>query len=294
LGWRGKFQTMMKNFHKVRGKREFLFDDRELIVLGGGAAMICVLIFALGFLFGQGLQEKSVASPLEIRDSGLNRDVPATEESFAQNTVPLADNQTQPSSGTTDSKKKAQMSYYQVLPDSGTYVEVEATPKTKAVAPAPIADPAQPEKGVSATPKPASAEEKPAQPVVTAPVAMRQEEPVSAPALPNVPRTPNDVIYRGRQPQRTTADLTVPGGVIYSVQVSSSTNRSDSERLQQKYLDLGYEAYVMTADLAEKGLWYRVRVGNLPTREAAEQFKRELLSKVGHLAKNPFVIKVTE
>ena len=38
----------MKNFHKIRGKREFLFDDRELIVLGGGALVMCGLIFVLG------------------------------------------------------------------------------------------------------------------------------------------------------------------------------------------------------------------------------------------------------
>ena len=51
----------MKNVHKIRGKREFLFDDRELLVLGTGAVIICALIFVLGFLIGQGVEQNVVA-----------------------------------------------------------------------------------------------------------------------------------------------------------------------------------------------------------------------------------------
>jgi cell division septation protein DedD len=62
----------------------------------------------------------------------------------------------------------------------------------------------------------------------------------------------------------------------------------------KKYGQYGYQAYIMIADLAEKGIWYRVRVGNRTSRQEAEQLKEELLAKVPKLANQPYVIKVSE
>jgi DedD protein len=121
---------------------------------------------------------------------------------------------------------------------------------------------------------------------------VRQAETV-VPALPNVPKDPSDEIRLGRQPRG--AEVTTPlDGIVYSVQVASSPSRADAERLQQKYGELGYLAYIMTADLGEKGIWYRVRVGNLGDPKEAEDLKKEILTKASHLTKDPFVIKVSE
>jgi cell division septation protein DedD len=86
----------------------------------------------------------------------------------------------------------------------------------------------------------------------------------------------------------------LPEGILYSVQVASSPNREDSERLVRKFGERGHQAYIMTADLGQKGIWYRVRVGNLATREDAEFLKNELLAKTPKLINSPYVIKVSE
>jgi cell division protein FtsN len=272
----------MKNIHKIQGKREFLFDDRELVMLGGGVLVICLLIFALGFLVGKDWQEKSVASPLNSEDY-LSSEKPVLAERGVNDT-PNPEKSVQETS--TD-KKKPQLSYYQVLPDSDTFVEVEPTPGKNQASLTPLPDKSQPAKTGSDVPQQPAKEETQVKPVSP------PQNIVVAPALPNVPKSPTDVIVFGRQtPQMQKRSMLT--GTVYSVQVASSPSRTDSERLQQKYISLGYEAHIMTADLVEKGIWYRVRVGNFGTREEAEQLKREILQKAAHLANNPYVIKVTE
>ncbi|MBD3309108.1 hypothetical protein GF339_22095 [candidate division KSB3 bacterium] len=278
----------MKNVHKIRGKREFLFDDRELIVLGGGALIICVLIFVLGVLVGQSLQEQSVAGPL-TPGAELREQPPATaDDQTSQDETLLAENQTQeqPENSQAQDGDTFQRSYYQVLPDSETYVEVEATPEQQtSPEPSPTSQP-------QTSPTPAAGEASPppsAEPTSAEPP---PDNVALVPALPNVPKDPSDEIRLGRQQQ-------VPGnaplgGAIYSVQVASSTDREDSERLVQKYGERGYQAYVMVADLGEKGIWYRVRVGNLATREEAGYLRQEILQNLPDLANDPYVIKVSE
>lgn len=286
----------MKNFYKVRGKREFLFDDKELYALGGLSLIILALVFSLGVMVGQGLQEESIASPLashsnfsgeEFADSGQPEMTDPTGNSSDSETSPLAANN---SSG----DKTMQRSYYQVLPDSETYVEVEATP-VKRAEPEPVAT-EQPQTTevarANAAPAQPAQEETPIPPA-QAPAVPQPSQPANViPALPNVPKDPSEDIRIGRQPQMTGNAEPIPGGTIYSVQVASSTNREDSERLVQKYGERGFQAYVMTADLGDKGIWYRVRVGNMPTNEAAEQLKQEILNKAPDLANGPYVIKL--
>lgn len=274
----------MKNVHKIRGKREFLFDDRELIILGGGALIICVLIFVLGFLVGQGLQEKSVASPLDSEDYMANEEFASVEGDMIDSGNTESRSEEVPNKG-----EKSKLSYYQVLPDAETYVEVETTPVKKPEAPVAPSEEAQPEETEPDAPQQDANKEAPSQSPAPAP---RQDSAV-APALPNVPKSPTDAMQVGRQTYRPEENPAFTG-MVYSVQVASSPDREDSERLQQKYTDLGYEAYVMTADLAEKGIWYRVRVGNLATSEEANQLRQEILNNAAHLANSPFVINVTE
>jgi len=278
----------MKNFHKIRGKREFLFDDRELIVLGGGALVMCGLIFVLGFLFGQGIQEKSVASPLDSKDALLTAETASIEKEV--NATPVAESKPQETSA---SGKKSQTSSYKVLPDAETYVEnVEAT-STKKSTPGPASlEKSQPEKTEAKVSQRDVKAETPA-PQQATPTALPRQEVTVAPVLPNVPKSPTDVIQVGR-PTRAPEGKTTPTGGVYTVQVASSPNKGDSERLRQKYVDLGYEADIMPADIAGKGVWYRVLVGKLATKEEAEKFRKDLLSKVGQLANNPIILQVNE
>ncbi len=273
----------MKNVHKIRGKREFLFDDRELIILGGGACLICVLIFVLGLLVGQSLQETSMAKTLDRKEDLLSEDVTPAEQKVGNTPVPKSSPQEVPGD-----KKKPQIASYRVLPESQEYIEVEVTPTKKSTSEPSFSQESQTEETTSEPTSTKTLEEKPSiQPLPTVSASSPQEVAV-APVLPNVPKSPTDMIHVGR-PTRYPGEnlaLTSPG---YSIQVASSQNIADSERLQQKYLDLGFQAYIMPVDLGNKGTLYRVLVGKLATKEEAEQLKHEILRKAAHLAKDPLI-----
>lgn len=294
----------MKNSHRFQGKRNFLFDDKELIMLGGGAVVICALIFVLGVMIGQSLEERSVASPIRPEQSLAPTDIAETGmpeqsgEMAAVNGEQAAAGQNESGDGATENGR----SYYTVLPDQETYVEVTATPE------APIAPQEPVEETVKTPPT--------AQPVAVAPQApLREDVPVppqaasqtiaapvrntTVPALPNVPKSPSDEIRVGRQQAQPLAGnraqaAPLPDGTIYSVQVASSQRREDAERLVQRFGANGFQAYIMEADLGAKGVWYRVRVGNFVKRDQAEEFKKELERTSSGMIKSPFVMKVAE
>ena len=294
----------MKNSHRFQGKRNFLFDDKELIMLGGGAVVICALIFVLGVMIGQSLEERSVASPIRPEQSLAPTDIAETGmpeqsgEMAAVNGEQAAAGQNESGDGATENGR----SYYTVLPDQETYVEVTATPE------APIAPQEPVEETVKTPPT--------AQPVAVAPQAPHREDvpvppqaasqtiaaPVrntTVPALPNVPKSPSDEIRVGRQQAQPLAGnraqtAPLPDGTIYSVQVASSQRREDAERLVQRFGANGFQAYIMEADLGAKGVWYRVRVGNFVKRDQAEEFKKELERTSSGMIKSPFVMKVAE
>ena len=299
----------MKNSHRFQGKRNFLFDDKELIMLGGGAVVICALIFVLGVMIGQSLEERSVASPIrpdqslsptEMAETGMPEQ---SGEMAAVNGEQTAAGQNESGDGATENGR----SYYTVLPDQETYVEVTATPEAKeAASQAPIA-PQEPVEETVETP-PAARPVAPRAPlredVPVPPQANRQATaaPVrnaTVPALPNVPKSPSDEIRVGRQQAQPSAGnqaqaAPLPDGAIYSVQVASSQRREDAERLVQRFGANGFQAYVMEADLGTKGVWYRVRVGNFVKRDQAEEFKKELERTSSSMIKSPFVMKVAE
>jgi DedD protein len=284
----------MKNFHKVRGKREFLFDDRELIGLGVATLIICVLIFVLGFQIGRDSQKETVASPLE-NEAFMSQEEVASLESEESDTSSDTLVAKSSSPEVPANEKPYQQSYSSDItpPEEEVVVDVPDPTASK-----PPSEEQPSEEAVSESPQQEDKEESLTQPVVTAtiPAPQASQNVAVAPgALPPVPKNPTDPMPVGRQVYES-EEGTVLSGTVYSVQVSSSPDRLDSERLQQKFMEFGYEAYVRPADLGEKGLWFRVIVGNVATQEEAEQLKQEILSRAPHLARgnNPFVTKISE
>jgi cell division protein FtsN len=63
----------------------------------------------------------------------------------------------------------------------------------------------------------------------------------------------------------------------FTVQVASYSLRSEAESLKSKLAGKGYNVHISESNLADKGTWYRVRVGKKLDQEAA----KELASKLG-------------
>ena len=88
-------------------------------------------------------------------------------------------------------------------------------------------------------------------------------------------------------PQQPTADdapvapiqAKAAGDASFSVQVAASQNMTEANQWVQSWRDRGYSAFLMVADLPDKGRWYRVRLGTFPSRDTAENFASQLKEK---------------
>jgi cell division protein FtsN len=63
----------------------------------------------------------------------------------------------------------------------------------------------------------------------------------------------------------------------YYLQVGSFKDTGDAENLKAKIAMLGMEAYIQSADLSEKGMWHRVRVGPFTKIDAIKKTRSSLL-----------------
>lgn len=102
------------------------------------------------------------------------------------------------------------------------------------------------------------------------PAAAQQTQQIPAPqAIPQQP-TMDDV---------PAAPAKSASGSSFSVQVAASQNMGEANQWVQKWRDRGYSAFLMVADLPDKGRWYRVRLGTFPSRDTAENFASQLKEK---------------
>jgi cell division septation protein DedD len=65
---------------------------------------------------------------------------------------------------------------------------------------------------------------------------------------------------------------------VWVVQVGAFRHERDGKSLAQKLKDKGYDAHVVSANIKGR-IWYRVRVGQMTTREEAEDFKETFKRK---------------
>lgn len=65
-------------------------------------------------------------------------------------------------------------------------------------------------------------------------------------------------------------------GKPFAIQVCSFQNKNRSETALKRLKKENYSAYIVTQDLAEKGVWHRVWVGAFKTKEEAEKLLKEI------------------
>lgn len=71
---------------------------------------------------------------------------------------------------------------------------------------------------------------------------------------------------------------TSPDGA-FTLQLSAFQDKAEADRFAANLRDKGYAPFIVEADLKAKGIWYRVRMGRFPSKDAAGRyladFKRE-------------------
>lgn len=125
--------------------------------------------------------------------------------------------------------------------------------------------------------------------------------PVPQPAAPTTVQTASDRVNEYEAPAEVAAPAALPqpraipeqpvaddapalpsqtaASTTFSVQVGASQDMTEANQWVQKWRERGYSAFMMVADLPEKGRWYRVRLGSFPSRGSAEAFAGQLKTK---------------
>jgi cell division septation protein DedD len=68
-------------------------------------------------------------------------------------------------------------------------------------------------------------------------------------------------------------------GSRYSVQIGSYPTMQEATATVEKWKTKGYPAYMMIADIPDRGRWYRVRMGGFQARSDATHYMKELKNR---------------
>jgi cell division septation protein DedD len=104
---------------------------------------------------------------------------------------------------------------------------------------------------------------------------LQKEETASAPVVeqPDEPEPVDTGVVRVRSSEASR----------YSIQVGSYNDKKEADSKLATWRNKGYPAYMMIADIPNKGRWYRVRIGAFPNRVEAEEYVKRELSNVSTL-----------
>lgn len=89
---------------------------------------------------------------------------------------------------------------------------------------------------------------------------------LSSPSLSSV----QEAKEKAKEEKLTPPTPAVPSGEVeYTIQLQSSPDKQKVEELLTELRNRGYAAYAIQADLKEKGIWYRIRLGKYSSQEEA-------------------------
>jgi cell division septation protein DedD len=228
----------------------YYLSKAQLLLVTVGFAVTCVLVFLLGIVIGQGIEERKL----------LKQEEPLVK-------VPIQPQSPSAKSSQDAPPKDDQLTFYDTLGKGGGASAKQSPPVEKAVKMKPASD-TQPAaevkeaKSVPIEPPP------PAKEIKTAKGAPAD----AAPAQKEVKEKPEP------EKLQTAAKTNEDAARDWTVQVNAFPDERSAQRLADRLKQKGYDAYVTTANFNGRD-WYRVRVGHYATRAQAKQFLEQIQSK---------------
>lgn len=126
--------------------------------------------------------------------------------------------------------------------------------------------------GASAATQAQASAQTPGQPPATAPT--QAAPPDLRPVGPEVPQVaaPTAPQVAATEPIKVKG----PSSAVFSIQVGSYPNINEASAKIEEWKTKGYPAFMMIADIPDRGRWYRVRFGGFSTKEDAERYLEAL------------------
>jgi cell division septation protein DedD len=200
------------------------------------AGWVVVVFVISAWMFGVGVMVGRGTAPIGFDLDQLQRTLESLQKSAPS--APKGGSRPPPS----EMKNKTDLGFYESLPKNREDAEL---PNIAQPPPAP----ARPEAGL---PKPAEA-----------PAAAKAEKTAPAPAPPPAPAA--------APPPAPAA----PGKPL-TVQIAAVKSEEEARRLSERLRQRGYAAYIEPIAIPEKGTWFRVRMGEFPSKEFARSTMERL------------------
>lgn len=248
----------MRDTHRMKEKFDLSLDNRQVMSLLVGGIVVMGAVFVLGVVVGKKLATSESAADAPDLLTLLDKKAEAMQEVRKEPPLTFQDELT---------KKAPPLAVAEPAPPPQKAPEPARPPEPQKVAePAKAAAPAE---------------------VVAARAVAKVE-----PAVPSkVDQTPvptrtaasegglKDAFARAQQPAPAKPPAEAKTGGAWTLQLSSSQSKDEADKFAARLRDRGYAPFIVQADVPGRGLWYRVRMGSFPTKEAASRylldFKRE-------------------
>ncbi|KFE70384.1 SPOR domain-containing protein [Hyalangium minutum] len=296
----------MRDAHRMKEKFDVSLDNRQIVSLLIAGIVVMGAVFVLGVVVGKKLAGNAEASAAPDLLSALDANAQVLQEAQQEPPLTFQDELTRKSSAAAAPEPKPAAKPPAAKPTPAPAAAAAPAPATKPAPAAAAEKPAEkpvekPETAYSAADeelaalaaakRPQAAAEKPAPAATPAPkpASTTASAPVAAPkptagavaeeTVPTRTTTPaggglKEAIARATQRPTETA----PGGA-FTLQLSAFQTREEADRFAGRLRDRGYAPYIVTAEVPNKGTWYRVRMGSFPSKDAATRyltdFKRE-------------------
>ncbi len=240
----------MRDVHRMKEKYEVSLDNRQIISLTIGGLVMVGAVFVLGVVVGKKLAvEDQAAAPKDLL-AALDRRAAGVPEPV---------------------QKDASLTFQDELTKKPPLPIVEARP----------IEPPRPAEAVK-PPEPPKVELAKAEPVKPPePSKLSEPKPVEVKAEATPVKINQDAgalrdaIARAQKPAPAE---TSPDGA-FTLQLSAYQDRAEADRFAAGLRDKGYAPFIVEANVPGKGVWFRVRMGRFPSRDAAGRyladFKRE-------------------
>jgi septal ring-binding cell division protein DamX len=248
----------MRDSHRLKEKYELSLDNRQIVTITVASLVVLGGVFMLGVVTGKKLSVETTAQttqqPADLLGQ-LDRKTDALETVRADAALTFQDELT----------RKAPPQLIAEPPI------VHPVPAAQPMAVAKAAEPTKPvEVAVAPKAEPLKAEPKPE------PEAKLPETPKSEP-IPTRTVDGGGLKEAFGKVQRAPVEAASDGA--WTLQLSAYQERGEADRFAAGLRDKGYAPYIVEANIAGKGTWYRVRMGRFPSKDAAsrymDDFRRE-------------------